>query len=588
MSTNTKQEELFATLTFLGGNNADRIGGNSNVFSYKAKSGITTRVMTDLGALFTPYWSGFDQALPDFRPYFHKRNPDGTLTLAPTPVAAVVLTHFHEDHIGGVIHATRMGFELPDIYCSKLTKAFIRLSFKEAGIEPPTIHTIEPQKCINIGDNIEIEPFYMTHSATDTFGFHILAKEEDGQIVGLINYGDGYTSTNYEKGTNFDRDHYNDILKRKITTQALIDSTSISEEEEERPSFEEIKKSVIEEAKKHPKKRIISPVISRSTENIAIDIEAAKQLGRVVLLDGMWLKKVHEAMQLCGYTHFDKAIYKGSPKNYLEKIPKEKQYIICTGAFAQGLEAYKKNQAKNNSIAMSSFTKMALGLHPTIQLDKNTLVLARQRLIPEITGEYGIEMYSRASAFGAKVICSPSKDAKGKFEEKKNLQFTGHQLKSELKTLIKSNTTYIPIHSNKEQLQKTAKIISELGGSPFVATNIDILSISKNHTRVVEQKKSHNWIAVEMQMPDPLKPDPSIPPEGRFVYSLIDENYQKIEELAVIDNARTTQKSNKDSTYNNERKIEEAIKNYKEEYQKKSSIKAKNCQNKKALKGRER
>lgn len=111
----------------------------------------------------------------------------------------------------------------------------------------------------------------------------------------------------------------NDLLSRKRTTTFLIDSTSITPQKKRRLSFEELVDNSVEAIRRNPDRNIVvSPVISRSFQNIAVDIENARRLNTKICLEGAWLKLVYKAMQFSGYKDFDDVIYKGPLKNYLD------------------------------------------------------------------------------------------------------------------------------------------------------------------------------------------------------------------------------------------------------------------------------
>lgn len=57
-------------IEMLGGNNKERIGGNSILVKVANEEGKETRILFDAGALFTPYESGFEAAFPDMDDFF--------------------------------------------------------------------------------------------------------------------------------------------------------------------------------------------------------------------------------------------------------------------------------------------------------------------------------------------------------------------------------------------------------------------------------------------------------------------------------------------------------------------------------------
>ena len=99
--------DIGTKLKFIGGVNRDRIGGNCSIIEHTDEEGGVTRVMFDLGTMFTPYESDFSAALPDVQEYFARRDENGNVTPPLKPVQALFLTHAHEDHIGAIAYLWR-------------------------------------------------------------------------------------------------------------------------------------------------------------------------------------------------------------------------------------------------------------------------------------------------------------------------------------------------------------------------------------------------------------------------------------------------------------------------------------------------
>src|SRR3954467_6674174 len=107
------------------------IGRNMTVFEHAGKL-----LIVDCGVLFPEEnQPGVDVILPDFTS-IRDRLDD---------VVAVVLTHGHEDHIGGVPYLLRERADIP-VVGSKLTLAFLEAKLKEHGIRPRTVRVREDDR----------------------------------------------------------------------------------------------------------------------------------------------------------------------------------------------------------------------------------------------------------------------------------------------------------------------------------------------------------------------------------------------------------------------------------------------------------
>ena len=134
------------------------IGLNMMIFEYE-----DTIVVVDAGVMFPEDdMLGIDMVIPDIT-YLRSRTQD---------IAAMILTHGHEDHIGA------LPFVLPDInapiYGTSLTLALVAEKLKEYQLEDRVeYNTVRPQQAVSIGP-FEIEFISVCHSISDGVG---LAKK---------------------------------------------------------------------------------------------------------------------------------------------------------------------------------------------------------------------------------------------------------------------------------------------------------------------------------------------------------------------------------------------------------------------------
>ena len=572
-------------LKFIGGINKDRIGGNCSVLEHTSADGKTERVMFDLGSMFTPYESGFVAAYPNVDEYFDRTDlKTGEVYKALKPVKMLFITHAHEDHIGALINYTKMGYSLPPIKAGGFTRNFIRLAFAAEGMIAPDIEKIKAGDIIEIGDNIKVEAVDVSHSIVDSLGFNTVTYSNGKPYAAIMNNGDFLTEEEMPVGKAFNKEHYLSTLKRAKapTTVVCLDSTSTTPHSSERIGFRKAVENTYGVVMKHSDRNlIVSPVISRSVQNIAIDVETARRLGTKIFLDGKWLQMVKNALTLSGYTDFDDVVYKGSLQSYLNDKNISKKYIVCTGAFAQGLENYEYNIGidATSPIPMSSATKMALDLHPYIKIDKNVLVLARQRIIEDINGRTGPKMLQLLASQGAAIVMTPGSRSVSDFEEVQ-MQDSGHANAEAVKTLMTDvkkvvpNVIVIPIHGNPEQCRNTENIMSEIGVKTYVAENQEGLEVGHSKVINIEPKITPlTWYAVKMVMPNPYS-DREIPSDGLKEYWEVTEDYQPLQKICEVQN--TPKAINRGKFSNHEKKLEQAEEMPYREQMRKTSQKSKN------------
>lgn len=537
-------------LDFLGGNNETRIGGNSFIIEHYENGVGYNRVMVDLGALFPPEWTDLDAIIPDVRHCLDYQDKK-----AERPLDAMVISHCHEDHIGGLVHLARAGYRFPKVYTSKYTKELLATAMKEARVPSsylPEIEVVEAGQTVYVGENMEITPFNVDHSTMGAMGFHFLTRIKGRVSAGIINPGD-YRMGGSVIGPGFDEQEFIELLKEKPVTHVLLDSTSSENTDEYLVDFDTAVKNTVEQLDKNKDKQVISAVISRSIQNMAIDLEAAKISGRKVFIDGYWAKLAFIAMQRSGVKDYDSVVFKSedlkyaTAKSYLSSCPREKRYIIPSGAFAESKKG-KKSGLYKMSEQQKAYTdskgkvkgKGDTG-HPDFTVDDKTLILARQRCIEEINGEQVRAMYNRLAALGATIIENKSGNNTGKFETAL-MQRTGHAVRSETKKFIelivqnrknKSKLVFIPIHGDHHQLAGTAKVIREAGGEPSICHNSDIIKVWAGGTRKLDNIPidEQRWIAVQ---------ENSISGRSGFSeydYTLVDKDFMKVEDLCVVGGA---------------------------------------------------
>ena len=135
------------------------IGRNMTVFEIDGKI-----LIVDVGVLFPEeHQPGIDVILPDFG-YLKDRLDD---------VVGIVLTHGHEDHIGGVPYLLRMKQDIP-LIGSALTLAFIEAKLKEHRITPYSMVVAEGRKEALAGFNLEF--IAVNHSIPDALAVVIRSK----------------------------------------------------------------------------------------------------------------------------------------------------------------------------------------------------------------------------------------------------------------------------------------------------------------------------------------------------------------------------------------------------------------------------
>ena len=117
---------------------------------------------------------GVDYILPDFT--FLKENED--------KIKALLITHGHEDHIGGIPFLLQ-SINIPAVYAPQHAKELIAVKLQDRNIRYDNLIAYTDQTKLKFKD-IEIEFFRVTHSIPDSHGISI--KTPDGRIVTTGDY----------------------------------------------------------------------------------------------------------------------------------------------------------------------------------------------------------------------------------------------------------------------------------------------------------------------------------------------------------------------------------------------------------------
>ncbi|GJL84868.1 MAG: MBL fold hydrolase [Micavibrio sp.] len=393
----------------LGG--SEQFGANLNVYICDGKL-----LAVDCGMGFADeHYPGIDLLLPD--PSFLEENRDA--------LEGLIITHAHEDHIGGVAYLWNR-FRCP-IYCTPFTAVVLEKKLEEAGIRDAEINVIEPLDRLETGP-FTIEPLPVSHSVPDTCALIIETKY--GRV---LHSGDWNLDPNPVIGYKTDAKHFKAAGKKGVlayvgdSTNANVDGRSGSERD--------VEKGLGAEFLKCPGRIIVTTFASNVGRLITI-ARAAEKAGRKTCVVGRSMHRMIGAAFHCGYMDdVPSFIQEGD----LDKYPDEEIVIIATGS--QG-----ESRAATARIARGDF--------PAVTSKKTDTVIFSARKIPG--NEIGInEVKNNFSAAGINVI-SPS-------DTDNTIHVSGHPCRDEIAEMFQwlRPEIVVPVHGEHTQLQAHADFASD-------------------------------------------------------------------------------------------------------------------------------
>ncbi|MGC9158850.1 MAG: ribonuclease J [Terracidiphilus sp.] len=366
-------------------------------------------------------------------------------------VRAVILTHGHEDHIGGLPWILSE-IKVP-VYATEFTLAYVEGKLEEHQLldETELIEIVAKEK-FTIGP-FTIEPIHVTHSLVDCVA---LAIETPVGVV--IHTGDFKIDLAPLDGKAFDLHTFADYGKRGVLA-LLQDSTNV-----DRPGYTPSEKAVIprlDEIFARTRKKLFFSCFSSSIFRIRIALDLARQHGRKVALIGRSMMESTEIAQDLGYIEIPPGLIlnPGQMRDY----PPEQQMILISGTQGE---------------PMSALSRAAVDNHKQVSIDAGDTVVLSSRVIPG----------NEKSIFRV-IDHLYRRDANVLYDNGANglIHVSGHGSQEEMRLLVNllRPKFFIPVHGNYGNLRKHAQVAMETGAveHAIVLEDGDVLELDKKDAR---------------------------------------------------------------------------------------------------------
>ena len=398
----------------LGGLN--EIGKNLTVYEYGDDI-----IVVDCGLGFPDEeMYGVDIVIPDFSYLVQNQNK----------IRAIILTHGHEDHIGGLPFLMRE-INVP-LYTTRLTAGLIELKLEEVGLkEKVKITTLEAGERFRAGC-FNIELIHVNHSIADSVALAIKTP-----IGTLIHTGDYKIDATPIEGEMIDLTRLGELGKEGVL-MLLSDSTNV-----EKPGYSESEKKVgvrFDALFKDCDKRIIVTTFASNVHRVQQIINSAAKNNRKVAITGRSMENIMRVAMELGYMDVPKDTL--IDINMINTLPKNKVAIITTGSQGE---------------SMSALYRMAFSGHRQVEITAGDRVIISASAIPgnETTISRVInELFMK----GAEVI----------YDRLEELHVSGHACREELKMMLALTKPryFMPLHGEQRHLRTHAELAKSMGIDP--------------------------------------------------------------------------------------------------------------------------
>src|ERR687883_47299 len=346
-----------------------------------------TTVVVDAGVMFPdPEFLGVDRIIPDLT-YLQQKGR----------AAALVLTHGHEDHIGGVPHVLPL-VDGP-IYATPLTLALVEPKLEEHGITGRQLIPVRPRERVAIGP-FTVEFIRVTHSMPDCVALAIHTP-----IGVVVHTGDFKIDQTPLDGEHFDVHRFAELGTAGVLA-LLADSTNIDRrgftgsEREVIEAFEEIFTSATG--------KLIVAAFASSIYRMQILVDLAAQFDRKVAFVGRGMIQNAQIAQRLGYLRIPAGVQ--IRDSDIASYPA--QDVLCLSTGSQGEP-------------MSALSRIAINDHRYVKLAPEDTVVLSARAIPGNEKAIG-RVINHIARRGADVI----------YEGIRHVHVSGHGSEEELKLML--------------------------------------------------------------------------------------------------------------------------------------------------------
>jgi ribonuclease J len=393
-------------------------------------------IIIDCGVLFPEDdLLGIDYVIPDYS-YLVKNK---------AKIKALIITHGHEDHIGGIPFFLQQ-VHLKEIYAPRFAKYLIEKKLEEH-------HLTRSCKVIQIDGDSRIDTKYFhvgffntVHSIPDSLG--ILINTPNGRIVETGDFKFDLTpigqQSDYQKMAYIGQ--VGVTLLMSDSTNSSIPGSSISERR--------VANAIMEQVRRTPGRLLVSTFASNVNRLNQI-LMAAIACNRKVAVFGRSMENVLEIGRKIGFIKIDDSDFISG--NDLNTLPLNRICIVCTGSQGE---------------PMAALSRIANGTHKYLHIIPGDTVLFSSNPIPG-NGVSVSAVINQLTKAGANVVTNSPLTS---------FHTTGHAPQEEQKLMLNliKPAYFMPNHGEYKMLVQHAKTAQETGVPAdhcIICSNGDVVAL---------------------------------------------------------------------------------------------------------------
>jgi len=375
-------------------------------------------IVIDAGMMFPDSeLLGVDIVTPDFN----------YLELHAEKVRGLILTHGHEDHIGGVPFL--LGVLNIPVYGTEFTLALVERRLEEHELlDNAKLNTVKA------GDRIELGPFKIEFIRVTHYIVSCVTLAITTPLGVIIHTGDFKVDPTPTDNELFDLHTFAEYGKRGVLL-LMSDSTNV-----DRPGYTESERAVrprLEELFVRSERRLIVSCFSSSIHRLQQILDLADEYGRKVAFLGRSMLNVTEIAHNLGLLSIPDSVLL-RPQDIMQMAP-EKVAVVVSGTQGE---------------PMSALSRVAVDNHKSLYVEPGDTVVLSSRIIPG--NEKAIyRLLNHLARRGAEIVYGNMNPP---------VHVSGHASEEELKLILNlvRPRYFLPVHGEYRHLSKHASLAQHL------------------------------------------------------------------------------------------------------------------------------